>query len=354
MVGPETRLRKGADERGRFVVAHQGALGDFLLMLPALRGLHKIFPDAVMDFWSKPEHVAVIAAEPYTGEVHSCGGPELTPFFHESSWKDAPLPPFFLDSRAIIIFGQASGRALASRLSQRVDCPVHWICSFPPPGCTKPVFRFLSEQFRSIGWEVEDETEAFRPLEPAPDETAYVREWLRKEGLDGPCGPAVIHPGSGGRRKIWPLSRWWDLFHWLVKECGIPVVTVSGPADEELEEFLGKARSISGLRLLGGLSLPRLAALLAAARFYVGNDSGVSHLAAAMGTPTAAVFGPTSPEVWAPRGRRVKVVESGWEDADIFAWSPDKPPGLVEPAMREALTEIISKSGSIETDTGRR
>lgn len=57
------------------------------------------------------------------------------------------------------------------------------------------------------------------------------------------------------------------------------------------------------------MALVELSRHLAAARLYLGNDSGVSHLAAAVGCPTVAVFGPTEPRVWAPRGARVKVLK---------------------------------------------
>jgi ADP-heptose:LPS heptosyltransferase len=69
-----------------------------------------------------------------------------------------------------------------------------------------------------------------------------------------------------------------------------------------------------------GVSVPHLAAVLAESRGYFGNDSGVSHLAAALGVPTVAVFGPTDPAVWAPLGPEVSVVaprgDAPWPTVD--------------------------------------
>ncbi len=65
--------------------------------------------------------------------------------------------------------------------------------------------------------------------------------------------------------------------------------------------------------LLKGLSLLELASVIERARFFVGNDSGTSHMAAALGVPTVAIFGPTDPTIWSPRGKKVVVVWNGFE-----------------------------------------
>jgi heptosyltransferase III len=105
---------------------------------------------------------------------------------------------------------------------------------------------------------------------------------------------AVIHPFSGGPRKNWPLENFRKLAAGL--ERSMPVRWCSGPDDPPLD---GAVRFDD---------LYDLACWLARARLYVGNDSGITHLAAAVGTPVLALFGPTDPAVWAPRGPHVQVV----------------------------------------------
>ena len=95
-----------------------------------------------------------------------------------------------------------------------------------------------------------------------------------------PHGRVVIHPFSGGARKNWPLERW-----------------------QALGAILGAERADSRFERLDDL-----AAWLAGAKLFVGNDSGITHLAAAVGTPVVALFGPTDPAVWAPRGPRVRIL----------------------------------------------
>ena len=108
----------------------------------------------------------------------------------------------------------------------------------------------------------------------------------------------MIHPFSGSPKKNWPLERYREMARKL--ERHMPVRWCSGEDDPPLE---------------GAVRIPDLYALarwLARARLYIGNDSGITHLAAAVGTPVLALFGPAScPAVWAPRGRNVRIVRWG-------------------------------------------
>jgi hypothetical protein len=111
---------------------------------------------------------------------------------------------------------------------------------------------------------------------------------------------AVIHPFSGSARKNWPLER----FRELAAELPIPIRWCAGP-----EEILENAERFDNLY--------DLACWVASARLYIGNDSGITHLAAAVGTPVIAIFGPTDPAVWAPRGSNVTVIREGEIDSLI-------------------------------------
>ena len=121
---------------------------------------------------------------------------------------------------------------------------------------------------------------------------------------DLPPGFLAIHPGSGSPAKNWPARR----FAALVRSLGAARwLLVRGPADDAAAAL----ETVPGARVARDLPLRVLAALLARAGAYVGNDSGVTHLAAATGVPTLALFGPTDPRVWAPVGPRVTVLAAG-------------------------------------------
>jgi heptosyltransferase III len=99
-------------------------------------------------------------------------------------------------------------------------------------------------------------------------------------------GFVAVHPFSGSPKKNWPLEN----FLAVTRQLPYPVHYCEGPNSLHIE------------------NLYQLGCWLASARFYLGNDSGISHLAAAVGTPVYAFFGPTDPNVWAPRGERVRVL----------------------------------------------
>ena len=139
---------------------------------------------------------------------------------------------------------------------------------------------------------------------PPPDAKIHAADFfLRQAGGEGLAVPriecprveradfAVIHPFSGSARKNWPLER----FRAVAARLSIPVRWCAGP-----EEALDDAVRFENLY--------ELACWLARARVYIGNDSGITHLAAAVGTPAVAIFGPTDPAVWAPHGERVAVI----------------------------------------------
>ncbi len=123
--------------------------------------------------------------------------------------------------------------------------------------------------------------------------------------LDGAKRRLAIHPGSGSPGKNWPINRFVD----LINSVTATATFITGPAQttEELDNIRALARE-NNICLEHNPAYPRLAAKLANADLYLGVDSGVTHLAAAMGVPVAALFGPTDPEIWRPAGAAVTIV----------------------------------------------
>src|SRR5262249_13204179 len=132
---------------------------------------------------------------------------------------------------------------------------------------------------------------------------------------------AIVHPGSGGREKCWPPASFAEVTKRIIA-AGWCAVGILGPVEletwktAELREFKALAPHLVNLDLL------ELPAVLAVADLYVGNDSGVTHVAAATGTRTIAIFGPTDPRVWQPLGDHVRVIApshvgDGWPSVDM-------------------------------------
>jgi heptosyltransferase-3 len=147
--------------------------------------------------------------------------------------------------------------------------PSTFHAALPPAGCNEHACDFFSRQ---VG--------ALRGLAP-------------KINVSGSScrRTAVIHPFSGSTKKNWPLDR----YRQLAKQLPLDVNWVAGP-----EESLDSAVRFEHLN--------ELAAWLAGTQLYIGNDSGITHLAAAVGVPVLALFGPTSPALWGPRGKQVETL----------------------------------------------
>jgi heptosyltransferase-3 len=131
----------------------------------------------------------------------------------------------------------------------------------------------------------------------------------------------AIHPGSGAVQKCWPVSR----FGTVVKrlwEQNRPVLLLAGPADieriDDLLQQLSSPPTPAMFKILTNAPLLEVARHLQQCMCYLGNDSGITHLAAMLGVPTVAIFGPTDPAIWRPMGPSVKVIHEGaLEDVSV-------------------------------------
>lgn len=134
------------------------------------------------------------------------------------------------------------------------------------------------------------------------------RYWLLK-GWSAASRVLILHPGSGGKKKRWAvegfvhIARWWATQH-------RQVVILLGPAEEQEEELWSTVGTVEST-----LSLWQVAALLSRSDLYVGNDSGVSHLAGAVGARGVVLFGPTNPEQWRPVGGALTVIAKNADQA---------------------------------------
>lgn len=135
-----------------------------------------------------------------------------------------------------------------------------------------------------------------------PDEERSMALWLRRNRLSGK-DLVVIHPGARFWFKRWPARKWSSLLDILQGELGLSVIiTGSGGEMEDVRTILSRMRT-PAYSLAGQTTVLELAALIKKATLFIGNDSGPMHIAAAMGTPVIALFGPTEPALWKPWGK---------------------------------------------------
>jgi ADP-heptose:LPS heptosyltransferase len=118
----------------------------------------------------------------------------------------------------------------------------------------------------------------------------------------------ALHPGAGSRLKRWPLSRFIELAQRLALEENTGQLIIEGPADNGLAEQMAQALPATKTIIVQSVPLNLLSALIGQCKAFVGNDSGIAHLAAALRVPTVVLFGPTLPQHWAPLGKHVVVL----------------------------------------------
>lgn len=145
---------------------------------------------------------------------------------------------------------------------------------------------------------------------PARGELDRGRELLAHLGLDAPI---ILHPGSSEWWKRWPAERYGRLAD-VLGQLGYQVAMIAGAEDQHAAE-MARSHTRSRLTILPLMPPRLLASVLACASLFVGNDTGVTHLAAAVGAPIVALFGPTDPICWAPRGN-VRVIRACQRKAD--------------------------------------
>jgi heptosyltransferase-3 len=122
---------------------------------------------------------------------------------------------------------------------------------------------------------------------------------------------AVVHPVPKFEYKRWTTGGWAGLIAWLAGR-GMKVVLTGGPSEEERRYCAALANAPEVVNRAGELSFPQLAALIGGARLYVGPDTSITHIAAACGTPTLALFGPGNPVKWGPWPRGCVSDPSPW------------------------------------------
>ena len=274
----------------KILVFHAGALGDLVNTLPALQALRAAFPQAALTAIGNLEILELFQAAGVAEQALSLEAHGLHALFIES---DPPGPVKDLIAGHDLAVSWIRNPILVRHLQNLGLHTVPFTDPFPPPPGSGHVSAYLARPLAEFG---------LSSIPPHP------RLSLPPEILAGrPRFPGIVlHPGSGSPKKNWPAERWAFVAHELCRSASLPLALLEGPADEkpvqEILDLIGPsiAKHVSRLPLLD------LASLLQSARLVLANDSGVAHLAGALGAPVVAVFGPTDPAIWAVQSPRAK------------------------------------------------
>ena len=290
----------------RIVIIHAGAIGDLVQALPALAGVRAAWPGAAVTLIGRPER-AVLAR--MAGIADSCMDVETCGLWRLAGGDAAGAPALAVLDGADLVLDFLTRGALAARRGGHGP-QVVWVEPLPPPQWTETAAAWVTGQVRDrLGTS---------PPAPGPEiaatEAALAAARRILAARRGGHGPFVaIHPGSGSAKKNWPADRFAQVAERVRHEWQREVVWLAGPAEIERGTLPPQVQRGT---LLQDLALDEVAAVLALADAYLGNDSGITQVAAAVrrpdgrATPTVALFGPTDARVWAPRGDHVRVVRS--------------------------------------------
>jgi ADP-heptose:LPS heptosyltransferase len=282
------------------LIVHQGALGDLVCVFPIIALLRRHFrPVAILC----QGHLGKLAAAEWLVDVW---------FPIEAAWTASlfsgdPGPEArraFAPFSHILLFSKSE--ILACSLQLIAGAQIGRIPPRPPVGQRLHVAEFALGYIRDHGWLPPSATEKIRTMGSSPGLTAAATE-------NHGSKPVLLHPGAGSPRKRWPLAGFLELAA-QARARRLNPEFVIGPADHDLLPGLEHQRAAVH-RPADCLDLLNLCRCAAA---YVGNDSGVSHLAAWTGLPSVVIFGPTDPARWRPQGRSVEVVQPPLECLPCF------------------------------------
>ncbi|HEY8901597.1 MAG TPA: glycosyltransferase family 9 protein [Chthoniobacterales bacterium] len=283
---------------GRILVIRGGAIGDFILNLPALGLLRDAFPETSIELLGYRHIVEIAVDRHYAQASRSIESGPLAGFFNPKSELDPELSAYFASFDQVISYLFDPDEFFAGNL--RRAGVKNLLVGQPKLADHSHAANQLAAPLEQLALFLEDPAARIFPND---HDREAAREWL------GGPPPVAIHPGSGGTKKNWPLDRWIALAIHLLA-AGERLLVIGGESDQPQLAELRAALAGRAVRFAEHLPLPTLGAVLAGCRLFVGHDSGISHLAAAAGAPCVLLFGPTDPTVWGPRNPGVRIISS--------------------------------------------
>ena len=279
----------------QIIVIRGGAIGDFTLTLPAIDALRAAFPHLPLHLVGHPP-TACLA---HPDRILDHDNPLLIPLHTPGAELPSATAALFADVHLLLAYTTDPDGTLTTHLRSLVSCPVLVHDPRPPAGSIEHIADHLLRPLRRHGIPIPDSSPH---IHLRPKDRIFAETCWQQRGMSSPN--VVFHPGSGGLHKCWPLERFLELAEKL-EQRRVQVLFLWGPIEEER---LGQLPA--PLLPLHPPGLLDLAGLLSRTDLFVGNDSGPSHIAAAVGTPTLTLFGPTDPRLWSPRSSRARILRA--------------------------------------------
>lgn len=277
-----------------------GGVGDFILTLPAIKALRDFYPNARIEILGY-KHIAAVAENRfYAQRVWSIESAKLSRFFARDADLPSDLARYFAGFDLILSYLYDSDSIFEGNL--RRSGAQNIVQGPSKIEKHSPATLQLAQPIKELGLPISDLTPR---VYPSGEDRHRARQFL-----DQLAEPTVaFHPGSGSEKKNWPVHNWIEAGNHFLSTSNGSLLIVLGEADGRLAGPLELIQHNSRVRFAKSLTLTDLAAVLED-RIFVGNDSGISHLAAAAGAKSILLFGPTNPEIWAPQNENVRLIRA--------------------------------------------
>jgi len=277
----------------QILVIRGGAIGDFILTLPVLAALRRQFPESRLEVLGYPHIARLALAGGLVDDLRPIESRGLAGFFARSGELDSALQCYFDGFPIIISFLYDPDGIFLSNVAR----------------CSRA--QFIVGPHRPDDAAGLHATEVFlKPLESLAIFDADPVPRLTLNSQLPTLNELAIHPGSGSERKNWPEANWAELLQRLATETSLQFLLVGGEAEGERLTRLAQVLPANRYEILSSKPLDEVAGRLRQCAGFVGHDSGITHLATALGVPSLALWGPTPEAVWAPKGERVTILRA--------------------------------------------
>ncbi len=282
--------------RGKVLVIRGGAIGDFILTLPVLQALRQSFPGIHLEVLGYPHIARLAEAGGLVERVRPIEAGALAGFFANRGELNKDLANYFSQFALIISFLYDPDKVFETNVRR---------CSSA---------QFIVGPHRADDTGAMHATDAYlKPLEQLTifdaDRLPQLRFPKADDGPDRSVDWLAVHPGSGSERKNWPEEKWADLLSYLAEQTRFHLLLLGGEAEEGRLERLAAQLPAERYRIVQSRPLPEVGQSLQECAGFIGHDSGISHLAAAVGVPSLLLWGPARAEVWSPVSERVKLLQ---------------------------------------------
>lgn len=292
-------------------------IGDVLLTTPFLRVLRQGFPDARITVLVNPGTEAVLRHNPDVNEVLCLPRTGMVPqvrFWYGLRARGFDCVVDFTDGDRSALIARVTGAGLRVGFNHEghLRGRLYSHCVGAPYEAMHMI-EYHAMAFPALGLPIR-EGEPILPLSGEDHERA--RRILETLSLaEKPW--VMIHPAARYWFKAWPADRFAALAD-VLYERGFQAVLVGSRDEHSVETEILHAAQRPLLSLVGKTSLLELASLMTHCRLFIGNDAGPMHMAAAVGCPVVALFGPSNPAVWGPRGQSTKTIYKGLDCRECF------------------------------------